>query len=535
MRRIVALGAVGALAASSFLVTPSVDATTQARVEKSTISWGRCDDSFLRELGAQCSTLEVPVAYARPELGTLTLALSRLRHTAPRKDYKGVLLANPGGPGGSGLTLAPVLAVFAMPDDIRAAYDWIGFDPRGVGSSEPRLSCDPDYFVGPRPDYDIGLTPSAESEWVARSQGYAADCAAAGGELLNHLRTTDNVRDMNLIRAALGAPKLNFYGFSYGTYLAQVYATKFPRRVGRMVLDANVNPTRVWYDANIDQDHAFEIVIGRFFAWVADHDDIYDLGTSAAEVEAAYYDARAKLTANPEGPLGPSELTDAFLPAGYVQVLWPDEAQALSDLVHGDPSGATAFYEAFDGPGDDNGFAMYLATVCTDGRWKPYPAFRAENVAVDEQAPFFSWGNFWFNAPCVYWAGRSHHPVNVNGSAAPPLLLIGETLDAATPLPGSFEVRRRFPRSALVEVDGGTTHANSLSGNPCVDEPIFTYLRTGVVPPRVAGDGPDVLCPAPPLPEPATATASSTSGGGNQRHGLTPMWSTQLSAGFSRP
>ena len=121
MRRIVALGAVGALAATSFLVTPSVDATTQARVEKSTISWGRCDDSFLRELGAQCSTLEVPVAYARPELGTLTLALSRLRHTAPRKDYKGVLLANPGGPGGSGLTLAPVLAVFAMPDDIRAA------------------------------------------------------------------------------------------------------------------------------------------------------------------------------------------------------------------------------------------------------------------------------------------------------------------------------------------------------------------------------------------------------------------------------
>jgi pimeloyl-ACP methyl ester carboxylesterase len=537
VRRIVAFGAAGALAASSFLVIPSVHAASVDRHDRSQVQWTRCDDPFLRELGAKCATLDVPMAYARPELGTVTLALSRLRHTAPAKDYKGIMLANPGGPGASGLALAPILAVFAMPEDIRAAYDWIGFDPRGVGSSTPRLSCDPDYFVGPRPDYDIGLTPSAESEWVARSQGYAADCAAAGGELLNHLRTTDNVRDMNLIRAALGAPKLNFYGFSYGTYLAQVYATKFPRRVGRMVLDANVNPTRVWYDANIDQDYAFEIVIDKFFAWVADHDEVYGLGSTAAEVEAAYYEVRAKLTANPIGPLGPSELTDALLPAGYVQVLWPDEAQALSDLVvRNDATALTDFYLSFDGPGDDNGYAMYLATVCTDARWKSYPAFRAENVMVDAQAPFFAWGNFWFNAPCVYWAGRSHHPVNVDGNAAPPLLLIGETLDAATPLPGSFEVRRLFPQSALIEVDGGTTHANSLSGNPCVDDPIFTYLRTGVVPARVAGDGPDVVCPAPPLPEPAPApaTTSSASGGGSQLHGLSPMWSRQLSAGFSR-
>jgi pimeloyl-ACP methyl ester carboxylesterase len=538
VRRIISICAAGLVAAASAVVGPAATTATAeqkpaAQTGKPAISWSRCDDAFLRDIGAKCGTLVVPLDWSRPTRGSVRLAVSRLRHTAPAKDYKGIMLANPGGPGGSGLAYA--FLGYLMPDDVRAAYDWIGFDPRGVGSSEPALRCDANYFDGPRPDYDIGLTPAAKPLWLARSEGYADDCEQSGGDLLNHLRTVDNVRDMDAIRRALEAPKLNFYGFSYGTYLAQVYATLFPQRVGRMVLDGNVDPRNVWYQANLDQDVAFEVVIDLFFDWVADHDQVYALGDTAAKVEAAYYEARADLTAAPEGPLGPSELTDALLPAGYVQALWPDEAQALSDLVvRGDPAAITGWYEAFDGPGDDNGYAMYLATICTEGSsWTPVERLLADSAAIDETSPFFTWGNAWFNAPCSFWAAPRQPATEVNGSAAPPVLLISETLDAATPFSGSLEVRRRFPAASLIAVAGGTTHANSLSGNSCVDDRIYTYLRDGTVPTRLAGTGADVTCPAPPLPEPAPAGALAAAGSGSH-HALSLVWAHQLDDGFAR-
>jgi pimeloyl-ACP methyl ester carboxylesterase len=289
MRRAVSTAAAAALALTAAIVGPVTGSATAtdkpaATTGQPAVSWSRCDDGFLRSIGAKCGTLAVPLDYAHPGLGTVTLALSRLRHTAPAKDYQGIMLVNPGGPGGSGLEYS--FLGYLMADDVRAVYDWIGFDPRGVGASTPSLSCIPDVAVGPRPDYDIGLSPT-EQVWRIRSEDYADACEANGGDLLGHLKTADNVRDMDAIRAALEAPTLNFYGFSYGTYLAQVYATTFPARTGRMVLDANVDPRRVWYDANLDQDVAFETVIDLFFAWVAKYDSAYGLGDSAAEVEAA--------------------------------------------------------------------------------------------------------------------------------------------------------------------------------------------------------------------------------------------------------
>ena len=114
---------------------------------------------------------------------------------------------------------------------------------------------------------------------------------------------------------------------------------------------------------------------------------------------------------------------------------------------------------------------MYLATACTDAKWpRNWLQWRRDNTAVARQAPFFTWANAWFNAPCIVLAGAvGGDPVNVDGRSAPPILLLSETLDAATPFTGSLEVRRRFPTSALVATVGGTTHASSLGGNPCVD------------------------------------------------------------------
>ncbi len=189
---------------------------------------------------------------------------------------------------------------------------------------------------------------------------------------------------MDAIRQSLGADQINFYGFSYGTYLGQVYATLHPDLVRRMVLDSNVDPRRVWYDANIDQDYAFEITIQKFFDWVAEHDDVYGLGATGADVKAKYYTALASLTATPQGQLGASEWTDAFLGAGYVQFLWPDTADAFAAFVNdGDPGPATDLYLGQDTPGDDNGYAMYLATECTDARWpRSWLTWHVDNTRV---------------------------------------------------------------------------------------------------------------------------------------------------------
>jgi hypothetical protein len=300
-----------------------------------------------------------------------------------------------------------------------------------------------------------------------------------------------------------------------------------------MVLDANVDPRRVWYDANLDQDIAFERVIDLFFAWTAKYDATYHLGDTAAEVEDAYYAERAALTAEPMGTLGPDELTDAMLLPGYVQALWPDLAQALSDLIALDDAAAmTSWYEAFDGPGQDNGYAMYLATICTDAPWEDIDTLIADSTAVDVDHPFFTWGNAWFNAPCSFWPSAAAQPVDVGGTQ--PILLAGETVDAATPFTGSLEVRRRFPSSALIGVDGGTTHANTLAGNPCVDEPIYQYLRDGTLPAR-DGDGvmgADVTCD--PLPEPVPATSAAvTASAGSHRPAADVLWTRHLAPGHA--
>ena len=479
-----------------------------------TITWGECENAALKTRKAECGFLAVPLDHAAPAGPKIQLAVSRIKHSVPDRDYQGVMLVNPGGPGGSGLPL-PVLGDL-VPDKAGAAYDWIGLDPRGVGSSKPALTCDPKYAGYNRPPY-VPSTRAIEKAWLARAKGYAAACAKNGGALLDHLRTTDTVRDLERLRIALGVEQINFYGFSYGTYLAQVYATRHPDRVRRMVLDGNVNPGRVWYDANLDQDLAFDRNIKIYFRWLADHDDVYHLGRTAKKVEKLFYAEQAKLARKPAGGvLGPDELTDVFLQAGYYVFGWETVASAFASWVNDDdPAALRKLYDDNNTqePGSDNGYAIYLGVQCTDARWPAsWQRWQTDNWRVHRRAPFETWGNAWYNAPCRDWAGEPGKPVAVDGSKAPPLLLISETLDAATPFSGSLEVRKRFPRSALIEGVGGTTHAGSLFGNRCVDHAVADYLATGALPRRVKADRSDKQCKpiAPPDPTPAATTTKRT-------------------------
>ena len=242
-RLVVAAVTSSALVAGAAVALPAANAQPSSPVTGSRtpsytpppIQWGTCTVPRLVSAGAQCGYVIVPLDYDHPRGTKIKLAVSRVKHKTPDSQAQGPMLVNPGGPGGSGL----IYAIFGefVPQGAGNAYDWIGFDPRGVGASVPSLSCIPDYDGYNRPPY-VPVTRQIERAWLARSKAYAKACDAHQHALLRHLKTVDSVRDMESIRKALGAPQINYYGFSYGTYLGQVYGTLYPNRFRRVVFDA---------------------------------------------------------------------------------------------------------------------------------------------------------------------------------------------------------------------------------------------------------------------------------------------------------
>lgn len=502
--------------AASAASTHSGAVTAEASVAIPTppvIHWSACTDAYLKSEKAQCGRLTVPLDYANPRGTKITLAISRIKHTA--KAYQGVMITNPGGPGGSGTSLA-TLGQY-VPQNAGSYYDWIGFDPRGVGESKPAISCDKSYEGFARPDF-VPTTPQKLAAWQTKVTNYAKACAAKNGPLLKHLTTIDTAKDMESLRLALGQKQINYYGFSYGTYLGQVYATLYPTHVRRMVLDSNVDPKRIWYQSNLDQDVAFEKNINVWFAWLAKYNSTYHLGNTAAKVKALFTSTQAKLTAKPAGgKIGGDEWIDTFLNAAYYQSTWLYLGTLFSGYItHGDVS---SLIRAYGGPGDDNDYAVYAGVQCTDVAWPTaWSKWSADNWRIYRSAPFMTWDNAWFNAPCIYWPVKASTPVAVNGSKVGSLLLIDETLDAATPYAGSLQVRKLFPKSSLLALPGGTSHANSLMGNDCEDNKIAAYLATGKLPKRKAGNGPDATCS--PLPQP---TPDDTMSAYTRSTGATPL------------
>lgn len=459
------------------------------------LSWNDCD------AGIQCASFAVPFDWANPDGEKITLAVRK--SVATGAPYLGAMLANPGGPGGSGIYLADSLAE-RIPSGVGRQYDIIGWDPRGVGASRPALRCDSSYFGTNRPSY-VPTTRKLMRFWKTKTSRYAARCgASAAKRLLPHMSTLDNVKDMEAIRIALGASKISFYGFSYGTYLGQVYASRYPTRVGRFVFDGVVDPATYWYRANLRQERGFDRNLNVFFRWMARHPRAYRLGRDWRDIRRGYDALLKKLDRRPahHRKLGPSELTDAILWAGYYNFYWDSIASAYSRLVRYGQGGQMFRWYRSTTMGDDNGYAVYLGVQCSDQRRPAWSTQRRDAWRIHRKDPFLAWDNTWFNAPCLRWPAPSGARPAVGGSIGDgKILLVNETLDAATPFAGALRVRSAFPgASALIAGVGGTTHSGSLSGVTCVDSRIRDFLRTGVLPTRKSGTRADVECPKVPPP-----------------------------------
>lgn len=526
MRAAVLYGTAGSLVLTALVVAPAGGdplrpgggraavetrgvALAAERAWKEGIRFGGCPNEEGLPAALQCGTVTVPLDYARPGGQKIKLTVSRLKATGKgsakgRVARQGALVYNPGGPGASGMAF-PLVGYVPGWKRIAAAYDLVGYAPRGVDRSAP-LSCqDPRRF--PQGPSAAPEHPSEryKQERIAQAKAYARGCAKRGGNRLRHYHSLNNARDLDVLRAALGERQLTFMGASYGTYFGALYATMFPSHVRRMVFDSAVNPApeQVWYRNNLAQSAAFEGRWADFRAWMARHHETYGLGDSAEKVQKSYERARARLVAEPAGgKVGPGQLKSAFLQATYYDDYWPSRAQALSAYLKGDPKPLVRLA----GPhpeaavGQENAGAVYTAVECNDAPWPTdWRVWNRDNTRLARTAPFETWDNVWMNLPCAFWPAPRQRPLDVRtgpGELAPTLILAAER-DAATPYDGALELHRRLSGSVLVTERDAGTHGLAGGPNPCVNSYLDAYLLEGVLPARRAA------CSPRPEPQPA--------------------------------
>ncbi|KUN41906.1 aminopeptidase [Streptomyces longwoodensis] len=524
-RRTAVLGSAGALVAATLIAgavaAPSAGATSGSgqnreqrgaaiaaeRAAKAGIAWQDCPADWGLEKPIQCGYVSVPLDYARPNGKQIKLAVDRIGNTGSKAERQGALVYNPGGPGGSGLrfprrvvTKAPVWA------NVAKAYDFVGFDPRGVGHSAPISCVDPQEFVkAPKAD----PVPDSEADKLAQiklAREYAEGCYERSAEMLPYMTTPNTVRDLDVIRAALGEKKLNYLGVSYGTYIGAVYGTLFPGHVRRMVVDSVVNPARenIWYEANLGQDIAFEGRWKDWQDWVAANDATFHLGTTRAAVQAKWLQLRAEAKKSPiGGVVGPAELISFFQGAPYYDSSWIPVATVFSKYFAGDTQALVdaAAPDLTDTAGNiasENSNAVYTAVECVDAKWPTdWRTWNRDNTRLHKDYPFLTWANAWMNLPCAYWPVKQQTPVDVKThKGLPPVLIVQSERDAATPYEGAVELHKRFKGSRLItEKDAGSHGVTSLV-NPCINPKVDAYLLNGTV------DGADVTCAPHATPKP---------------------------------
>lgn len=496
-------------------------AVAAARAADRRIDFGPCPAAQDLPETVQCGTVRVPLDYARPDGRQIELTVSRVRATGKDPDNgkrqvprQGSLVHNPGGPGASGLYF-PLMGVLPEFKRVAAAYDLVGYAPRGVGRSAPLSCTDPGTFAKDPTEAPAHPSKTYKAERLVRAEAYARSCAERAGDALKHYHSLNNARDLDVLRAALGENRLTFLGSSYGTYFGALYATLFPSHVRRMVFDSAVNPDpdRIWYRNNLDQSAAFEDRWADFRAWAARHDDVYGLGATAREVQASYERASARLAKEPAGgKVGPGQLQAAFLKAGYYDDHWPHRAHALSAYLEGDPGPlveqARTHPEA--AAEAENARAVYLAVECNDAPWPTdWAVWDRDNTRLARRAPFETWANVWTNLPCAFWPAPRQRPLDVRAGRGelPPTLILAAERDAATPYDGALELHRRLAGSALVTERDAGSHGLAGGPNACVNGHLEAYLLTGRVPGRRASCAPH---PEPePRPRPAQRPAEA--------------------------
>ncbi|MFK4088525.1 alpha/beta hydrolase [Kribbella sp. NPDC020789] len=497
------------------LITPAVPAVA-GPPPTSPLVFGACPDDVAQGYPTlTCATLQVPLDYQQPSGATIPLLVTKHAANNPSKRL-GSLVVNPGGPGGSGVIMAGYVAT---PDEtgftplepaVLDAYDVIGFDPRGVRHSGAISCAAPDYFPVPQPDPDA---PASRDALWKLWDGYAAGCGEKAGALLPHLGTGNVARDMDAVRAALGEQKLNYLGFSYGTYLGAVYTELFPQRVGRMILDGNVDPTPtdLFYKMALSQNLAFPKRFDSYLGWVAKYDAVFHLGSTVRTVRANWNNTLADFRTKPHGAVGGHELLGTAFAVMISDELWIPFTQALSSYVAGaDDTALVDFATPNTSARAERFTASFSAVICGDSKWSRRKSTYERDAARIAKVSQVSWDNMWVTGSvCRNWPVPARTPIKITGRGLPGILMFNTVGDPATPYSGALKLHKVLRSSVLVtERDSGAhcVFANPQSMVNAAANAIGTkYLLTGELPSS------DVSVPghALPVPTPATLTKPS--------------------------
>lgn len=437
------------------------------------LHWTRCTSPSTARAGYDCAAMKAPLDYRKPDGRTIDVALIRRRATGPNARRIGSLVLNFGGPGVSGVSGLP--EYLNQYKHLLDRYDLVSFDPRGVGATIP-VRC------GKTAD-DIGYDG-------------ADACAEHSGALLPHIGTSHTARDLDLMRYLLGDERLHYFGVSYGTALGAVYAHLYPSHVGRLVLEAPVDPTEDHDEGQVSQVKAVQAAFDRFAAHCATRIRRCPTGDGPQEAARRMASLANRLEKKP-APAGGGRHLDAdgllYAVSDHLDLGtdgWSSLAKALGALI--DRNDGRPLSNGADGIGSadraatprDSSRAAQIAITCADSSLRPdFERLDRDEARIKAASPVF--GAAWSVGVylCYGWpfdGERATFEVNADGAA--PVLVVGGTGDATTPYPGARRMARALGEGVGVLLTAEEEGHGTYPQNRCVTEKVDDYLRTGRTP-----------------------------------------------------
>lgn len=468
----------------------SVEATTKnttvASFYNQKLNWSNCGTKL------KCSTVNVPIDYAHPAEGSIKIAINWLASTGPAD--LGWLLENPGGPGGSGIDFVAGGGAQVGSTELRKHYNVVGFDPRGVQRSAP-IKC----FDAKGTDHllydDFGVSGSAEelANTRAEMKKFIAACQKNSGKIFGFVDTVSAAKDMDVIRSALGAKKLNYLGFSYGTFLGTTYAALFPKLVGRMVLDGAMDPSVSDEQQSLNQLKAFNQALRNYLADCLSKSSCLFSGTvdtAMTRISNLFKALESKPIKTSDGRmLNADSAVTGLIMTLYSNDYWQYLDQAFEGAFKGDGTTFMRLADFYndrnqDGSYGSNTFEANIAVSCLDSRADSSPAaMAAQNAKVLAISPFL--GRYWLNGAvgCEQWPYPiAKKPVSYAAKGSAPIIVVGTTGDPATPYWQSQNLAEKILANGHLVTFNGEGHTAYGRSNSCVVRAVDGYLVQGIVP-----------------------------------------------------
>ncbi|KAI1210263.1 alpha/beta-hydrolase [Annulohypoxylon truncatum] len=471
------------------------------------LQWGPCNKTEVpSDVPVQCSTLLVPLDYTEKDSNE-TLQLDLVKVIAPVQPSKGSILFNFGGPGG---TARNEIGVTPIAQELLALtgrqYDLVAFDPRGTAGSKIPMRCYDNEFEAWSLFFDLNPSNKSDVElgnnW-ARGKMVAETCLKSQNKTGSLISSAFTARDMMQVVDALGEDGLlRYWGFSYGTTLGATIAAMFPDRIERMILDGVQNPHE-YYHAQADfqewtdSDKVFSSI---FTGCVANRENCAlakGNNKTADELEQAVWDLLDTVKYNPIAlrsyKVDYSTLKGIIVQDLYDSAQWPGLAVLLNYIFTEQFDVLQDMLDALNATQITDIFAtiqqpLSLAGIhCSDNMVRTekfedfLPAvqhmYNTSRIIGDALVNLYS--------SCAQWKiePKERYTGDFNVKTKNPVLFIGNSDDALTPLVSAKNVSATFEGSVVLEVIG-YGHSSLAAPSACTIRTTSAYWANGTLPPE---------------------------------------------------